>query len=193
MRELSSKIGLTDGMRVLDLGGQPHIWDFVDKRLHITILNLPGVAEAGASSRHELRFVEGDATHVEGLDGERFDLVFSNSVIEHVGDGAKQRAFASEVRRLGRAYWVQTPADVWPIEPHCGMPLWWHYPDRLREYFIDEWRKKLPDWTDMVAGTTVLSRDEMIRLFPDGEIHTETMLGIPKSYVAYRTPSGIES
>ena len=32
-----------------------------------------------------------------------FDIVFSNSVIEHVGDAASQARFAREVMRVGRA------------------------------------------------------------------------------------------
>lgn len=41
----------------------------------------------------------------------------------------------------------------------------------------------------MIETTTVLTRQELTTLFPDALIHTERVLGVPKSYVAYRPPS----
>ena len=185
MENYVKRMGLREGMSVLDLGGQPMIWESVRAPLTITILNLPGVAENKAVSRHEIDFVEGDACKVTGLDESRFDTVFSNSVIEHVGPPEKQAEFAGEVRRLGKSYWVQTPSKWFPVEAHCGMPFWWFYPSRLRRHFLDRWRAKLPGWAGMVEGTRFLTRGEMERLFPEATIWVETFLGVPKSYVAY--------
>lgn len=47
-----------------------------------------------------------------------FDAVFSNSVIEHVGDYEAQRQMANEIMRVGKRYFVQTPNFYFPIEPH---------------------------------------------------------------------------
>lgn len=178
-------MNISPGRSVLDLGGQPMIWDNVPCHLKITILNRPGIAETHHPSHHELRYVEGDACNVEGLDAQSFDVVFSNSVIEHVGAADKRTAFASEVRRLGRSYWVQTPSRWFPIEAHCGMPFWWFYPPSVQRYFIARWRRKLPAWTEMVEETTVLTKSELRRLFPEAKILVERSFGIPKSYVAY--------
>ena len=155
--------------------------------LHITILNLPG--ETGQSQRkpdhHKTQFVEGDACAVSQFGDKEFDLVFSNSVIEHVGPEYRQDAFAAEVRRLGKAYWVQTPSKWFPIEAHCGMPLWWLYPQRLRLAFLRRWRRKLPGWTRMVSETRVLERRRLRHLFPGCRIHVERLLGWSKSYAAF--------
>jgi hypothetical protein len=172
-------------MSILDLGGQPMIWDSVPHLLHLTILNLPGIAMRQKKSHHQIEYVEGDACEVVQFKGRSFDLIFSNSVIEHVGPAEKQAAFAREVRRLGRSYWVQTPSKWFPIEAHCGMPFWWFYPPSLRSYFIRRWRIKLPDWTEMVEGARVLTKSELRTLFPEATIVVETMLGFPKSYIAY--------
>ena len=174
------------GMSVLDLGGTPSIWaDEELPDLEITILNLPEASARAEKSRHTFQYVEGDACGVEGISDRSFDMVFSNSVIEHVGDFGRQMAFAHEVRRLGRSYWVQTPSIWFPIEAHTGMPFWWAYPVVLQRYFINRWRKKLPAWTDMVEATTVLRKSDMEKLFPDAQIMVERMFGIPKSYVAF--------
>lgn len=185
MQEFVDLMGLRQGMSVLDLGGQPMIWDSVAPRLDITILNLPGVADRHTISHHAIRYVEGDACDVTGFVERQFDIVFSNSVIEHVGPSEKQRAFAREVRRLGKSYWVQTPSIWFPIEAHCGMPFWWFYPSRVRRFCIERWRQKLPGWTRMVEETRVLKKDDFEQLFPDAAICTETFFLIPKSYIAY--------
>lgn len=97
------------------------IWDHVTEPLAITILNLPGIARAEHRSRHALTYVSGDACCAPQYPDKSFDVVFSNSVIEHVGDDEKQAQFALEVRRIGKSYWVQTPSKYFPIEAHCGI------------------------------------------------------------------------
>lgn len=184
MQEYLKCMQFAAGTSVLDLGGQPMIWNSVQPRLHITILNLPGVAESKFISHHSIDYVEGDACKVSAFTDQQFDTVFSNSVIEHVGPPEKQEEFAREVRRLGRSYWVQTPSKWFPIEAHCGMPLWWFYPASLRRFCIERWRSKLPAWTEMVEGTRVLAKADLQRLFPEATIRTERVLGVPKSYTA---------
>ena len=180
-----SLMGIREGMSVLDLGGQPTIWDYVHPRLSITVLNLPGVVNGTMDSHHDMACVEGNACHVHAYQDGQFDTVFSNSVIEHVGPPDRQAEFAREVRRLGRSYWVQTPSKWFPIEAHCGMPFWWFYPEKLRQYFLGRWRPKLPAWTDMVEGTTVLTKSDLRRLFPEATIYVERGWGVPKSYSAF--------
>lgn len=179
---------------MLDLGGMPEIWELADlPPLHITILNLPGVAKHAASRYHTFHFIDGDACKVAGEADRKYDLVFSNSVIEHVGDSAHRAAMSNEIKRLGHSYWVQTPSVWFPIEAHCGMPFWWLYPESLRSWFISRWRKRLPAWASMVEGTTAVRRSELTALFPDATIVTERFAGIPKSYAAYRIHSHWQS
>ena len=185
MRVFATLMKIKEGMSVLDLGGQPMIWDSVAVPLDITILNLPGAALNDIVSHHKIRYVEGDACRVSGFEERQFECVFSNSVIEHVGPADKQADFAREVRRLGKSYWVQTPSMWFPIEAHTGMPFWWFYPPRLRQYFIERWRIKLPAWTEMVEGTRVLTKMDLKQLFPDATIRVEVVFGIPKSYIAH--------
>jgi hypothetical protein len=75
-----------------------------------------------------------------------------------------------------------------PIEAHNGMPLWWFYPRRLRRALIERWRPKLPEWTEMVENTDIVSKSEFRILFPEANIVVERVLGIPKSYIAVHVP-----
>jgi hypothetical protein len=189
-RRMQAMLGLMrlhEGTSVLDLGGDPRTWEheFLPP-LRIKILNLPEMIQKTGDLQHNLEYIEGDGCDVKGLAANSMDLVFSNSVIEHVGGAERRAQFAREVRRIGRSYWVQTPSIWFPIEAHCGMPLWWCYPRRLRERILRRWREKLPAWTDMIEGTTVVKRAELRKLFPDAKIKVERVFGIPKSYIAFK-------
>jgi SAM-dependent methyltransferase len=185
-------------MRLLDLGGTPTIWEHVSTPLEITLLNLPGTTSKGMTEilqspqlrHHTFRLIEGDACNVTQFDDRSFDLVFSNSVIEHVGAPPKQVEFAREVLRLGKSYWVQTPSKWFPIEVHSGMPFYWFYPASWRAALMRHWRKRLlPWWAEYIDTTRVLSRRRMAALFPSGRTRVDYFLGIPKSYVSYFTGS----
>jgi hypothetical protein len=193
MERLIRMLEIKPGIRVLDLGGSPVIWENVPVPLDITILNLPGGIPSferdsfdERTSIHTFHFVEGDACDVHQFPDRSFDLAFSNSVIEHVGPSEKQEAFACEVLRLGKSYWVQTPSAWFPIEAHTGMPFYWFYPVRLRAWLLGRSRRMLPAWwTEYIAETRVLSRRRMVELFPRARIHVEFFFGLPKSYIAY--------
>jgi hypothetical protein len=183
------RMGLRPEMRVVDFGGTPALWELVETPLDITMINLEYETKFDPikyKSHHKLTFAIGDVCNLEH-DSNSFDLAFSNSVIEHVGDDQRQQAFADNIRRLAPRYWVQTPAKWFPIEAHTGMPFWWFYPDRLRAKLIASWRDKLPAWTEMVEGTRLVERSQLTSLFPDGRLLTERSLGITKSYIAYRS------
>lgn len=179
-------LNLTGGERIIDLGGAPSIWSDVKPVLDIVMVNLPGGIVRDPGSHHNITYVEGDACDLPQYADNSFDIAFSNSVIEHVGGPEKRAAMAREARRLGRRYWIQTPSIWFPIEAHTYLPFWWFYPPAVKRSFIRRWRRTVPAWCEMIEETTVLHRSEIEQLFPDGEIWTERLLGLPKSYVAMR-------
>lgn len=185
-----SVMDIRPGMRVLDLGGAPMLWQFTDVPLNITLMNILHTAEAVSDApkipQHTFKFEIGDACNLD-LPSKSFDLVFSNSVIEHVGDRSRRAAFAANVRRMADKYWVQTPAKYFPIEAHTGMPFWWYYPEAYRQSLIRKWRVELPPWTEMVEGTTIVERPELEQIFPDAKVSPERAFGIVKSYVAHKS------
>ena len=126
---------------------------------------------------------EADGTALPFADG-AFPVVFSNSVIEHVPEKL-QAAFATEIRRVGERYFVQTPNRYFPIEPHYQMPFVQFLPERvlkaLNKRFTMGFRQK-GAWYE----TRLLSARELQRLFPDGVIHRERRFGLTKSLMVVR-------
>ncbi len=187
MRAMVKLLNLPDRARIVDLGGSEYNWKLIDHNFHVTMVNLPGFNPA-VSDPTKYEAVEGDACDLRGQYADNsFDAVFSNSVIEHVGDESKQALFAAEARRLAPVYWVQTPSPRFPIEIHTGVPLYWKLPAGMRENMLNRWNKKWPGWVDMIRETRVLSLARLRELFPDGKVYQERRLGLEKSNSMYRT------
>jgi SAM-dependent methyltransferase len=125
-------------------------------------------------------FVQADATRrLPFADGE-FDLAYSNSVVEHLPPATRD-AFAAELRRVARGWWVQTPAYSFPIEPHALLPAAHWLPVGLRRRY---WRFGVAgEWEDIA----LLRRGELAALF--GELVVAERFGpLAKSWIAVRRP-----
>lgn len=187
MKQFEQMMQIKPGLRVIDLGGSTKIWKFVETPLNITVVNLESQRiDEFTYGAHRFTIARGDATDLREFADDSFDLVFSNSCIEHVGDGDKQAAFAQEVRRLAPSYFIQTPSIHFPVEAHTGLPFWWYYPQAWRQAFIRRWRRRRPAYGEFIAGTRVLTRERLQTIFPDADLHSERVLGMVKSYIACR-------
>ncbi len=178
--------------RLLDLGGYPWCWPPETRPAQITLLNLVFPPEAKSAAAGAFDFVTGDGCALPFADGV-YDIVFSNSVIEHVGTWERQQRFAAEARRVGRRLWVQTPAREFFVEPHLLAPFvhWLPRPWQrrlLRRGTPWGWLTR-PDRTQIdafLAEVRLLTFREMRQLFPDCTILRERFLGLTKSYIAVR-------
>lgn len=180
--------------RILDIGGKLAYWQALyplwsGRPCHITLVNLDN--EAVPDER--FTSVPGDARDLGQFDGSAFDLVHSNSVIEHVGAWRDQCKMAREVRRLAPRYFVQTPNFWFPVEPHFRTPIihWLPEPWRVaivmrracgfypRARSCDEARHILDD-------ARLIDTKAMAELFPDAVIEHERYFGLTKSLIAIR-------
>lgn len=179
--------------RVLDVGGTENYWKMMgklgDPSLDLTILNM----NPKHAAVDNVRFIAGDARDLSSIGDGEYDLAFSNSVIEHVGGWADQLRMASEVRRVGKAYCVQTPNHRFPVEPHFVFPCFQYLPIPARVWLVRRfrlgWFPRQPDRAaahHLVTSIRLLTRSEFSRLFPDGIIVDEKLLGLTKSFTAYR-------
>jgi hypothetical protein len=197
MARFAREFHITPETRVLDIGGTPECWELLPVRPRLVLLNMPRAKEdlTGAAS-----WVAGDGRCLPFRDG-AFDLVFSNSVIEHVGDAASQQRFAAEVARVGRAWWVQTPNRWFPVEQHLLTPIVHWLPKRWQRAVVP--RFNLWMYLTGITGdrrsfyiehyltdVRLLTAAEVGALFPRARIIRERFCGITKSLIAFSKAPG---
>ena len=178
-------------IKILDLGGRPDFWEnsgFLAANsadIKITFLNIEPF------SHPDYECLIGDARNLERFNDNEFDVVFSNSVIEHVGDYQEQRKMADEIQRVGKRYFVQTPNRYFPIEPHFLFPGFQFLPLNLRVWLLTHfdmgWYPKMPheEARELAANTQLLSKQKFLALFPQASLYEEKVAGLTKSFITY--------
>ncbi len=183
----------SDGERVLDVGVSSEFrpgggarnaflkgYRFSpDTYTGLAVQDMTGMAERYPGKR----FVRYPGNVFPFADGE-FDWVFSNAVVEHVGDAAAQQRFVRELMRVARRGVVfTTPAREFPIETHTTLPFlhWWP------AAFFAWCRRFRPHYTP--DSLRLLTRGEFEALARGSgaasvEIHTGRLLGLPMTYTA---------
>ena len=162
---------LPEGGRVLDLGCGALGLRALEPGLEITGVDLdeqPGYPGP---------FVRADASAGLPFADREFDLVYCSSVIEHVPP-ARRDAFAAELRRVGRGWFVQSPAYSFPLEPHSLLPGAHWLPPRLRRAY---WRLGATGGWEEIS---LLRRGELEALF--GPARAERFGPLSKSWVCVR-------
>ena len=201
-RRLARFLALTDAViarsgrcRVLDLGGEAAYWRALRehwdaRRLDITLVNT-NMAEPASEGPITVR--PGDARALPDLGDDSYDVVHSNSVIEHVGTWLDMQAMAAEVRRLAPAYYLQTPSFWFPYEPHLRVPFihWMPRPWRRRIVMARACgfypkATTVAEAYKILADASLIDAAGMTALFPDADIVRERIGPLTKSFIAIR-------
>ncbi len=185
-----------DTLKILDIGGTLEFWvdsgflaDLLKNNdIYITILNIT----ESQSNHPNITTTVGDATNLRQFKDGEFDIVFSNSVIEHLFTYNNQILMAEEIKRIGKRYFIQTPNKYFPIEPHFQFPLFQFLPLSIKILMIRNfqlgWRKKAATKEQAVKTVTeirLLDNKEIQSLFPNSKIYKEKFFGLTKSLIAY--------
>ncbi len=178
-------------IHILDVGGTDYFWKCSQvpniPGVTITLLNL----QQEKTSHPHIQSLVGDGIAMKEFEDKKFDLVFSNSVIEHVYNYENQAKMASEILRVGKRYFIQTPNKHFPIEAHYAIPFAQYLPKRLVLFFLTKtrvsrmtkWKKE--DAQQYLDEIRLLNEKDMKRLFPDSKILKERTLGMTKSLTAH--------
>ena len=178
-------------LTILDIGGEPVFWEgmgFAGKKgVEIWLLNLIEVQPIYPN----FHSIIGDGRNLKQFKDSEFDIVFSNSVIEHIEKYEDQCLMAGEMIRVGKRYYLQTPNRYFPVEPHFLFPFFQFLPLRCRVWLLSRfnlgWFKKR-EWEKAlraVKSIRLLNKKELIRIFPAGTVFREKFFGLTKSLIVY--------
>ena len=163
---------------ILDVGGWERYWEvqeFADTSNQIILLN----TEKFKTRHSGISSVVGDARNMDGFPDQSIDIVFSNSVIEHLETFENQSEMANEVKRIGKKYFIQTPSYYFPLEPHFLFPFFHWFPISIRVFFVQHLslghfkkQETKENAEKLVREHRLLKKNEFQSLFPDAKIIT---------------------
>jgi len=192
LEALARSLGTRQLGSVLDVGGSMLFHNVLASNgfhfLSYTIVNIHAPDEPLKSPR--VTWVVSDALSLP-FSNQQFDLIICNSLIEHLETYEAQHTVASEVRRVGQRYYVQTPNYWFPLEPH-RLTVFLHWlPRRLLAKLV-RWftlwgvltRPAEVQVHSFLKALRLLRRSEMAELFPDASHSVESCLGLAKSLIA---------
>lgn len=179
MELLQRYLPLQGTERVLDIGSQVdtqsrQLLERFPDQSRITAVNLfPEHLESIRAAYPGIHTVQADARSLPFPD-KSFDLVYSNAVIEHVGDLADQQRMAEEVRRVGKRWFLTTPNRWYPFEFHARLPLVSWLPARLMHKTTRLWsynhvHGRYQPGNDL-SDVQLLTARQLRALFPDSLI-----------------------
>lgn len=188
--------GIPRPVRILDVGGTRSYWEQLgalgNGEFDVTTLNLQGqeLVEPGFRARVS------DATDLSDIDAEQYDVVHSNSVIEHLKTWEGQSRMAQGILRLGLPFWIQCPSYWTPLEPHFLTPGWQFFPRTLRYWLIQRRQfggrgpaRDLRHARELVDEIRLLRAKDLSRLFPGATVQIERFGPFQKSIIATGEPA----
>lgn len=117
----------------------------------------------------------------------QFDIVFCSAVIEHVGNGERQRRFIREALRVSKSFFFTTPNRIFPIEFHTLIPFIHWLPQPVHQALL---RAIGNEFWAKTENLNLLTPASLRTLFPtcaEFLIHSLRLFGWPSNILAYGT------
>ncbi len=170
-------------MSLLDIGGSPGLageWDGLRVLFdRVVVVNLDPDCNTRTKAAPNVTAEIADGCALPYPD-RSFDWVFSNAVLEHVGDRTKQEQFAKEMQRVARVgYFLSTPNKHFFLDPHTYLPFYHLLPTRMQEIAIHFSVGHMRSWEPL----RLVSARELRQMFPVAQIKPVGPLGL--NLIAY--------
>ena len=180
---------------ILDVGGTLGYWRTVEIP-HKAVRRLVLLNSFPQEVFEPFESVIGDARDLSRYSAHEFDIVFSNSVIGQVGGFDDQMRMASEMRRVGRFYFLQTPNQGFFLDWRTLVPFFHFLPASVQAWCfrtvpVGRYRRakhsdEARNWATRVRD---VRRAELPLLFPGATIVNERVAGMTKSFILHNFDS----
>jgi hypothetical protein len=179
---------VTGRVTVLDVGGTTDFWrGHVPVAFALTVLNVSEEPELEGAT-----VLTGDGCDLSRFEAKSFDIVFSNSVLGHVGGWQRQQQMSQEIRRVGCRYFLQTPNQKFVIDWRTLVPFFHWLPSTMQAWCflrfpVGRYQRVRDEKLAMHLATRIrnVTRAELKELFPEGEIVPERVFGLTKSFIVH--------
>lgn len=192
LREFLAFIGSNKNINILDVGAADEEYSPYDNYLE---KHYPCPENITALSIYSLemfkkRYPEVNTVTYQGgrfpFGDKEFDAVYSNAVIEHVGDYASQKKFLEETIRSGKKVYLTTPNKYFLVEPHTNVLLLHWLPKRLFDAYLKVIKKSWAtgDYMNLLSYRNLekMKNDIQARKF---EIKRHKLLGLTLHFTLF--------
>jgi SAM-dependent methyltransferase len=180
-------------LKILDVGGVHDYWkragDTAPMHANIVLFNVFSQSDLPAN----FSSVVGDARDLSRYADRQFDVVFSNSVIGHVGSPQDQLRMAREICRVGVRHFVQTPNHDFPIDWRTLVPGFHFLPASAQAWCFQRFPvgryAKVDDWhvaLELATRIRNVRKADLPVFFPDSKVVCEKFLGLTKSFMIHQ-------
>jgi hypothetical protein len=175
---------------IIDVGGTSSYWAIIDKQfsMHFKLV-ICNITKAELKGKKYPSIV-GNAQSLSFIKERTFDIAYSNSVIEHFPSFEEQVEMVNNIKRIAKYFFIQTPAFIFPFEPHFLFPIFHWLPRRFRIGLVLQfnlgWFQKCANKIEashLIDSIRILRKSELKILFKDAKIIKERFFFIPKSYL----------
>jgi len=184
-----AKVALTSP-KILDIGGTEDYWNQINLIFGTNFQPIINNISKDEIDRGYFSGIVDDGKCLSSVKDNTFDITYSNSVIEHLSTFEEQQEMANNLQRVAQYYFVQTPAFIFPFEPHFLFPAFHWLPRRIRIWLVLRFNlgwfercKNMKDGSDLVDSIRILKKSELKKIFENARIIKERFLFIPKSYL----------
>ncbi len=176
--------------KILDVGGTEEYWNqmnLICGTNYQPVINNLSVEELSGC---KFSAIVDDGKSLSSIKDKVFDIAYSNSVIEHLSTFEEQQKMADNIQRIGQYYFVQTPAFIFPFEPHFHFPFFHWLPQKIRIWLVMNlklgWYNKCQNYSEaeqLINSIRIMRKRELELVFKNVKIITERFCFIPKSYM----------
>jgi hypothetical protein len=188
---------------IIDLGGTFEMWQrwgiSCQHSLQITLVNHHERDKSHTREVAGADFIKEEILDMRDLSSDylrQFDLVFSNSALEHLGSRREQEEVSKRIIDCGRPYFIGVPDRFSPIDPHFANPLvpfFAAYPRKVQAALLIVNRfgsgsrsRTFLEAQDRLKFYNPISRSRLRALFPNAEVVRQSILGVSVFLVAQR-------